>query len=320
LEVQEVLGQREFEIGRFYYLRESYPASIARLQSLVEKYPLYSRADEALYLLGQNYEGQIARVRSAPTCDVHGMPRGCTTEALKARYIGELSKSAAAEYSKILTRYPLMDRSDDAKKRLTALHQSIPRPTKAAVAQNRAEIASRNESTTVQKLMGLVKKGPDMATATHVGDPSLADPTPVAATSVVHSETVSAMGMSEKGATVEIIKPNQPAAADGSASPAEAMPGGSPFGRAPAGNNPPAAPDSNELKPNPPTDPNELKPIDNGSDQALPPPPQVNEIQQGPSSSSTATASADNSAPASDEELSSSKKKKKKGLKKIVPF
>jgi outer membrane protein assembly factor BamD len=320
LEVQEVLGQREFEIGRFYYLRESYPASIARLQSLVEKYPLYSRADEALYLLGQNYEGQIARVRSAPTCDVHGMPRGCTTEALKARYIGELSKSAAAEYSKILTRYPLMDRSDDAKKRLAALHQSIPRPTKAAVAQNRAEIASRNESTTVQKLMGLVKKGPDMATATHVGDPSLADPTPVAATSVVHSETVSAMGTSERGATVEIIKPNQPAAADGSASPAEAMPGGSPFGRAPAGNNPPAAPDSNELKPNPPTDPNELKPIDNGSDQALPPPPQVNEIHQGQSSSSTATASADNSAPASDEELSSSKKKKKKGLKKIVPF
>ncbi len=52
LEVQEVLGEREFEIGRFYYLRQSYPASIARLQSLVDKYPLYSRADEALYLAG----------------------------------------------------------------------------------------------------------------------------------------------------------------------------------------------------------------------------------------------------------------------------
>jgi outer membrane protein assembly factor BamD len=62
LEVQEVLGEREFGIGRFYYLRESYPASIARLQSLVEKYPLYSRADEALFLLGQNYEGQITRI------------------------------------------------------------------------------------------------------------------------------------------------------------------------------------------------------------------------------------------------------------------
>src|ERR1700687_5177171 len=37
LEVQEVLADREFGIGRFYYLRQSYPASIARLKSLVEK-------------------------------------------------------------------------------------------------------------------------------------------------------------------------------------------------------------------------------------------------------------------------------------------
>src|SRR5271169_7107556 len=73
LQVQEVLAEREFEIGRFYYLRESYPASIARLQSLVEKYPLYSRADDAYYLLGQNYEGQIARLRLAPTCDPQGL-------------------------------------------------------------------------------------------------------------------------------------------------------------------------------------------------------------------------------------------------------
>src|SRR3984893_17338447 len=250
LEVQEVLGEREFQIGRFYYLRQSYPASIARLQSLVEKYPLYSRADEALYLLGQNYEGQIARMRTAPTCDVHGMPRGCATEALKARYIEELTKNAAEPYSKILTRYPLMDRSDDAKKRLAALHQPIPRPTKGAVAQNRAEIASRNESTTVQKLMGMVKKGPDVANAAKVGDPSLADPEPVAATSVVHKETFAAIGMPEKGAadaTVTIVKPDQPPA-DTAAPPADATPGGgSPFGRTTTAITPPGAADPNEL-------------------------------------------------------------------------
>src|SRR3989442_625190 len=78
LEVQEIIADREFGIGRFYYLRESYPASIARLRSLVEKYPLYSHADEALYLLGQNYEGEIARVRSAPTCTSPGRPANCT--------------------------------------------------------------------------------------------------------------------------------------------------------------------------------------------------------------------------------------------------
>src|SRR5579859_6918109 len=173
LEVQEVLGEREFGIGRFYYLRQSYPASIARLQSLVDKYPLYSRADEALYLLGQDYEGQIARLRQAPTCDVHGKPPGCAGEVAKAQLIGNLTKSASEAYDKILTRYPIMDRSDDAKKRLAALHQPIPRPTKAAVAQNKAEDASRRESTTAQKLMGLVKKGPDVAAAAKVGEPGL---------------------------------------------------------------------------------------------------------------------------------------------------
>jgi outer membrane protein assembly factor BamD len=318
LEVQEVLGEREFQIGRFYYLRESYPASIARLQSLVEKYPLYSRADEALYLLGQNYEGQITRLRSAPTCDAHGLPRGCATEAVKGRYIGQLTKNASEAYSKILTRYPLMDRSDDAKKRLASLHQPIPRPTKGAVAQNRAELASRSESTTVQKLMGMVKKGPDVANAAKVGDPSLADPTPVAATSVIRSETFAAAGTSEKSVGVEIVKPDQPAA-DTAAPPGDATPGGgSPFGRTTTAITPPGAANSNELKPTAPADPNELKPTDSAGDQALPPPPQVNEIQTGQSSSS-ATASADNT-PASDADLSSSKKKKKKGLKKIVPF
>ena len=319
LEVQEVLGEREFEIGRFYYLRQSYPASIARLQSLVEKYPLYSRADEALYLLGQDYEGQIARMRTAPTCDAQGLPRGCATEALKARYIGELTKNAAEEYSKILTRYPLMDRSDEAKKRLAALHQPIPRPTKGAVAQNRAEMASRSESTTAQKLMGIVRKGPDLANAAKVGEPSLADPEPVAATAVVHKETFAAIGMPEKGATVEVVKPPDQPAADTATPPGDATPGGSsPFGRTTTAITPPGAADPNELKPTAPADPNELKPTDSGGDQALPPPPQVNEIQSGQSSS--ATAKADDSTPASDADLSSSKKKKKKGLKKIVPF
>jgi outer membrane protein assembly factor BamD len=318
LEVQEVLAEREFEIGRFYYLRESYPASIARLQSLVDRYPLYSRADEAEYLLGQNYEGQIARMRLTPTCDAHGLPRGCTTEAIKARFIGEFTKEASKAYDTILTRYPLMDRSDDAKKRLTALHQPIPRPTKAAVEANRRELDSRSESTTVQKLMGLVKKGPDVSMAAKVGNPPLVDPPAIGGNDVQRNEMLAVTGGSEKDVGVTIIKPNQPSP-DASAPPSDVTPpGGSPFGRAPSGTAPPASPDPNELKPIAPPEPNELKPTDASGDQALPPPPQVNEIHQGQSSSS-ATASADNT-PASDKDLSSSKKKKKKGLKKLVPF
>jgi len=30
LQVQEVIAEREFRVGRFYYSRQSYPAAIAR--------------------------------------------------------------------------------------------------------------------------------------------------------------------------------------------------------------------------------------------------------------------------------------------------
>ena len=39
----------------------AYPAAIARLKTLVDRYPLYSGADEALFLLGQSYEAEIER-------------------------------------------------------------------------------------------------------------------------------------------------------------------------------------------------------------------------------------------------------------------
>src|SRR6202158_1831499 len=127
MEVQEVLADREFDIGRFYYYRLSYPASIARLQSLVDKYPLYSKADEALFVLGKIYEAQIARMRATPTC-VKTSPRPvCVLEDSKSKLIAELTREAAEAYSRIITRYPVMDRSDDAKKRLTALHPTVPR-------------------------------------------------------------------------------------------------------------------------------------------------------------------------------------------------
>ena len=313
LEVQEVLGEREFEIGRFYYLRESYVASEARLQSLINQYPLYSKADEALYLLGQSYEGQVARIRNSPTCDAKGLPRGCSTEAGKGKVIGDLSERASKAYDQILTRYPMMDRTDDAKRRLEALKQPVPRPTKAAVAQNKAEIASRRETNMGQKLLSIIKKSPDTTMAAKVGEPSLVSVQPVAPSDIVRSEITGGSAAPVKGALgLEVVKPEPP---PGTAPATDSSLGGSPFGKS-AGNAavPPAA-DPNELKPTAAPD-NELKPVDTGIDPTLPPPAQVNEIHNGSSSSATA----DDDTLASDKDMSSSKKKKKKGLKKLNPF
>jgi outer membrane protein assembly factor BamD len=339
LEVQEVLADREFGIGKFYYYRLSYAASIARLQSLVEKYPLYSRADEALYLLGQNYEGQIGQLRARPVCKAFNTPPGCIGgETIKAKMIGEWTKEAAEKYSQIITRYPVMERGDDAKKRLAALHQPIPRPTKAAVAQNRAEEESRREASTLDRAMGLLKKGPDVATAVKVGEPTLVDPTPVAANTLAGETMRRAMGSpaGEHGLSGEIVKAGTPGAnepaprSDAVAAPAPVN--GDPFARSntaadPNELKPAAAPDANELKPSGPPDPNELKPVAESAgaapaDAAVPPPVQVNEIQQGQtaSGSGAAASSGGSSSLASDQDVSSSKKKKKKGLKRIVSF
>src|SRR5262249_46492139 len=130
LEVQEIIAEREFRVGRFYFLRESYPAAIARLASLADKYPLYSKADETLFLLGQAYEGEIAIMQKRATCTKLNPPTppGCVAETNKAAFIDDATKSAALAYSRILTRYPVMERAEDAKARLEALHQPVPRP------------------------------------------------------------------------------------------------------------------------------------------------------------------------------------------------
>jgi outer membrane protein assembly factor BamD len=332
LEVQEVLADREFEIGKFYYDRGSYPASIARLQSLVDKYPLYSKADEALFLIGQNREAEIAQLRSRPACQGLNIPPGCVGEAAKGSFIAGWTKDASTAYSQIITRYPLMEREDDAKKRLAALHQPIPRPTKAAVAQNKAEEESRVEAKTLDRLMTVVKRGPDVTAASKVGDPTLVDPTPVAARDVVTTSMRQAMGLpaGERGLSGEIVKttgtPGANEPAPRSDAPAVAN-GADPFARPnstttadPNELKPAAAPDPNELKP----DPNELKPSESQSAVAnevpAPPPTQINEIQQAAASSSSSGAVASSSSTlASDKDISTSKKKKKKGLKKLVP-
>jgi outer membrane protein assembly factor BamD len=330
-EVQEVIASREFNVGRFYYLRQSYPAAIARLRSLVDKYPLYSKADEALYLLGQSYEGEVALVRGRPG-----------NEAAKARMIEDFTKGAAEAYSRILTRYPLMDRADDAKARLQALHRAVPRPTKAAIAQNKAEEDSRREAGTFSKIMRSFAKHPSVAQATKVGEPTLVDPTPMSASQVMQQATRAALGTggaSNNSVSVETVKggapgPDQPAPRSDTPAAADAA--------APADNSasgdtssPPvaASSDANELKPAAaPADPNELKPnVSEDNGQALPPPQQVNEIQPANGSTSPASAgagksgdpSASSSAETSDDTdatVASSKRKKKKGIHKIVPF
>jgi outer membrane protein assembly factor BamD len=314
LEVQEVLGEREYEIGHFYFMRQSLPAAIARLNSLVDRYPLYSHADEALYLLGQAYEGEVAVIRSKPM-----------NETAKANMVESFTKKAADAYSKILTRYPMMDRAEDAQKRLEALHRPVPTATPAAVAQNTAEQNSRHTTGMIGSVLAGFKKHPDVAQATRVGEPTLVDPRMTTPKDVVNYAAQSSIGPVAAGGTGNISADIKTGGAPppNDAAPRSDTPQPDTSAVPPA---PPAAPDANELKPNAPPDANELKvePSSDSAGQALPPPPQVNEIQSGAaagdSSSSSATPAGSSSATSSNQKGSSSKPKKKKGLHKLNPF
>jgi outer membrane protein assembly factor BamD len=345
LEVQEVLAQREFGIGRFYFIRMSYPAAIARLRTLVDRYPLFSQADEALYMLGQPYEGQITNIRASK---MH--------ETDKATAIQALTKNATEAYNRILTRYPVMERAQDASRRLQAMHQPVPKPTNEAIALNRKEEESRRSMGMFGHLMGGFTRHPDVAQATKVGDPTLTDTQTVSASDVVSEETRAMRGgvapAGNNKVSVETVntgapQPNQPAPRSDTAEPApgnSAAPASSQGGSSPASNSgtgaTPAPADSGssaQVDPNAPAGQpanngiGELKPNvpDSGSDGAapVPPPAQVNEIQSGSqpnannSSSSSASSSSSSSStdgPKDSEANYSSSKKKKKH--KILPF
>jgi outer membrane protein assembly factor BamD len=305
-EVQEVLADREFGIGRFYYLRLAYPAAIARLKTLVDRYPLYSGADEALYLLGQSYEGEIDAIRKNVRMN----------EVSKGKMIEGLTADAAEAYGRIIKRYPAMDRALDAKARLEALHQSVPRPTRAALEQNKKEEASRQQAGIMSNMLENFEKHPDVAKAAHVGEPTMVDAAPVTATDVVRRVTNSAGLGGENKVSAETVSgtvgPNQEVPR--SDAPAATAEPAAPAADQPAAPEPAAA----ELKPNV-ADPNELKPNVAADANALPPLQQSNQLETGGGTSSAVSSSA----PAKTEELadiSSSKKKKKKGLGKLNPF
>src|ERR1700685_1591717 len=127
-EVQEVLAQRQFEIGEFYASREQWAASVARLQTVADSYPLFSHSDQALITIGDAY-AQEAQV----------MSRAKIPEKAKAELVRHYDNRAAAAWSRVVSRYPLAPHVEDAKDRLIAMGRPVPDPSQQALAENQAE-------------------------------------------------------------------------------------------------------------------------------------------------------------------------------------
>src|SRR5438067_2630741 len=167
-------------------------------------------------------------------------------EAAKARLMQEYLDGATAAYSRVVARYPAMDRAGDARNRLKAMNRPVPTPTPEAIAQNKAELEGREELGRFGRAMLNLHKRPDTAMAAKSGEPTLVDPQPTDAPAIVKNvikTTLNPGGADEKGAVsiegVKAGKPgeNQPVPRSDNDTAGATMENGN---LAPTGNNPPA--------------------------------------------------------------------------------
>ena len=137
-EVQEVLAQGLFEIGHFYFLQGADRAVQPRLKELVDRYPNFSQAAEALLLLGRSIERAKGK---------------------------EGSEEAAGYYARIVRDYPLSGQVDDAKEHLKTLGAPVPDADPVAVARMTYEKAHAVSTGMWDSMSGMMSRRPNIAAA-----------------------------------------------------------------------------------------------------------------------------------------------------------
>jgi outer membrane protein assembly factor BamD len=191
--IQEVLGESEYRIGSFYYSKGSLVAAANRLQGLTEHYPLFSKADEALWKQGDAY----SRLGG-----------------------GRLSPQAALAFARIVRDYPMSPYLEQAKKRLAALEQPIPEPDPVQLSRMKYELENREKPSVMSHFWGVFRKGPAVYAAAKSGAPAtsvLRPSTPITVPgqlppggAIGSDVTVSAVPDSGAAATTPTVRPTLP--------------------------------------------------------------------------------------------------------------
>lgn len=136
-EVQEVLGEGNYEIAKFYYDRRAYPAAESRFKQIISDYPDYSQGDAARWYLAQSLTS-LKRPREA-----------------------------IPFYDQILTDFPLSPFADQAKEQLQAMHQPIPKPTKSMLARAQADAEYRTKKGLLSRMGNSLSGSPDLSETLH---------------------------------------------------------------------------------------------------------------------------------------------------------
>ncbi|HUP03352.1 MAG TPA: outer membrane protein assembly factor BamD [Bryobacteraceae bacterium] len=143
--IQEVLADHEYGVGQFYQKKGDFFAGANRLQTLVDNYPLYSQADEALWMASLDY-----------------------------RHLGDKwERQEVMNLTKLVKEYPLSDHVDDAKERLQELKTPVPEMDQAAYDRMKFELANRGKVGIMGKVFGEFSGRPNNVSAARSGAPQM---------------------------------------------------------------------------------------------------------------------------------------------------
>ncbi len=225
-EVQELLAEREAQLGAFYAGHSNFAASIARYQTVVDTYPQYSHMDDVLIGIGDAYAAQARNIRNQPVCGTVPNTVACIPEAAKAKLLETNESRAAAEYRKVVLEHAAAPHVEDAKERLIDMGMPVPTPTPEQVAASDALEGSRAQYTMSKRLELIFLRKPDTVIAARSGEPPLEDPAATTAPTILDQtkrEYVAALspvaapsGPTAPAATAagaQADQPDQPAAA-----------------------------------------------------------------------------------------------------------
>ena len=212
-EVQEVMAEREAELGAFYATHSNWPASIARYQTVIDTYPLYSHMDDTLIGVGDDYEAEAAMIRSQAVCTgkpTPGVP--CLPEGVKSKLLQEYDGKAADEYRKVVLEHAAAPHAEDAKERLTGMHLPVPTPTPEELAASEDLEGSRAQYNLQKRLELFFMHRPDTVTTAQTGMPTLVDPPPTIAPTVVRNLMADYKAAYDPNASDHVEKSSSPAA------------------------------------------------------------------------------------------------------------
>jgi outer membrane protein assembly factor BamD len=155
-EIQEAISDHEFRVGGFYHHKGSFVPAANRLETMVNQYPLFSKADEALWMVADSYS------RLGP----------------------RFQDRSVLALSRIVKDYPLSPWVDDAKAKLTSLEKPIPEPDPVALARMKYEAENLEKTSMMSHFWGIFSKSPDVRMAAKSGTPAMTSLKPTVPVSV----------------------------------------------------------------------------------------------------------------------------------------